>query len=71
MNIFFEHKNTNLPFHIFRRDSDFLRRPIKLKSHLLLVGGRIEIFVDFTGLQGTVLLRNNAVTPYPMGKAPD
>lgn len=41
VNMFFEHKNKKLDFEIFRRDSDFLPKPVKVKEHLLLLGGRI------------------------------
>lgn len=42
-----------------------------MKEHLLLIGARIEIFLDLTGITGTVLLKNSAAAPYPMGQAPD
>lgn len=67
LNIYFENKNKKLNFQIFRRDSDFLKQPVTVKEHLLLIGGRIEIFIDLTNVTGDVLLRNDAATPFPMG----
>lgn len=71
LNIFFQNNNKKLDFQIFRRDSDFLRYPVTLKEHLLLLGGRIEIILDLTNVRGEVLLRNDASTPYPMGDSPN
>ena len=42
-----------------------------MKEHLLLLGGRIEIFLDLTDVVGTVTLGNNAASPYPMGEEPN
>lgn len=71
LNIYFENNGVKLNFQIFRRDSDYLKTPVTVKEHLLLIGARIEIFLDLTGISGTVLMKNNAATPYPMGTAPD
>jgi spore coat protein A len=67
LNIYFENNNRRLDFQIFRRDADFLRNPVTVQEHLLVLGGRIEIFLDLTNVVGEVTLKNNAATPYPMG----
>lgn len=71
LNIYFENNNKKLDFQIFRRDSDFLKRPVTVKEHLLIIGGRIEIFLNLTDIAGEVMLRNDAATPYPMGEKPN
>jgi hypothetical protein len=48
-----------------------LSRPLSVKNHLLLISGRIEIFLDLTKVTGEVIMKNSAVTPFPMGTAPD
>lgn len=70
LNIYFENNNKKLIFQIFRRDSDFLRSPVTVQEHLLLLGARIEIFLDLTNVKGEVMMRNNANYPYPMGDTP-
>ena len=71
LNIYFQNNNQKLDFQIFRRDSDYLSSPVTVKEHLLLLGGRIEIFLDLTDVVGTVTLGNNAASPYPMGEEPN
>jgi len=54
-------------------DGGYLPKPVTLKSLLLAPGERADILVDFSGLNpGTsVLLKNDAATPYPDGDSPD
>ena len=60
-----------MPFKLIRRDADFLRKGINQKEHFLLISGRIEIILDLTGVEGDIIVTNSAVTPYPVGTAPD
>jgi FtsP/CotA-like multicopper oxidase with cupredoxin domain len=71
LNIYFENNGRRIDFEIIRRDSDFLKRPVKLQEHLLFLASRIEIVIDLSQLVGEVILKNNANAPYPMGTAPD
>jgi FtsP/CotA-like multicopper oxidase with cupredoxin domain len=41
LNIYFLNNLQKLDFQIFRRDSDYLSKPVTVKEHLLLIGGRI------------------------------
>lgn len=72
LNIYFENADgSRVEFEIFRKDSDFLKNSLKVTEFLLLNGGRYEIFVDFSKVKGSVILRNDAVFPYPIGGPPD
>lgn len=37
---------------------------------LLINGGRLEVFVDFTNVTGSIFMRNDAPFPYPAGAPP-
>lgn len=55
-------------------DGGFLRKPVALTSLLLAPAERADVIVDFSNPQlagRTIVLRNNAATPYPVGDAPD
>lgn len=72
LNIYFETSNgTKLDFELFRRDSDFTKNAVKTKELLLLNGGRVEIFVDFSKVTGSVFFRTNAPFPFPGGAPPN
>jgi len=71
LNVYFETSNgTKLDFEIFRRDSDFLKKAVSSQDLLLINGGRLEVFVDFSNVTGSVFMRNNAPFPYPAGAPP-
>lgn len=59
----FENNGKKLDFHIFRRDSDFLQKPVTVQEYLFLVGSRMEIFIDFTNITGEVIVRNTSPNP--------
>ncbi|GFZ30054.1 spore coat protein [Clostridium zeae] len=54
-------------------DGGFLPFPVTLTELLLSPGERADILIDFSMLKPktTVILNNNAKTPYPNGNAPD
>ena len=55
-------------------DGGFLHKPVALTSLLLAPAERADVIVDFSNPQlagRTIVLRNNAATPYPIGSAPD
>lgn len=41
-----------------------------MTEHFLLIGGRVEIFIDLTDITGDIILRNDAVPPHPMVDIP-
>lgn len=54
-------------------DGGFLKKPVTLDALLLAPAERADILIDFSGVKpGTsILLTNNASTPFPDGEAPD
>ena len=53
-------------------DNGLLNSPVTLSRILIGPGERKDIIIDFSGLQGqTIVVRNNAKTPFPKGAAVD
>ena len=48
-----------------------MRKPVDLTEHFLLLSGRIEVIIDLSGIEGEVLVTNDAATPFPGGNSPD
>lgn len=42
-------------------------KPITLTDYFLIISKRIEIVIDFSSVQGDVIMRNDAPAPYPQG----
>lgn len=69
LNIYFEDSITKrrISFDVIRADSDYLMKPITLTDYFLIISKRIEIVIDFSSVQGDVIMRNDAPAPYPQG----
>lgn len=59
--------DNNMTFYQIGTDGGLMNRPAKGKSLLLAPGERADVIVDFAGLSGNILLKNNARTPFPNG----
>lgn len=60
------------PFMQIGTDGGLLPAPVPLTQMLVGCGERRDVVVDFSSYAGqTILLNNNAKTPYPKGKSPD
>ncbi|MFY9720469.1 MAG: multicopper oxidase domain-containing protein [Candidatus Cybelea sp.] len=57
---------TNAPFYVIGDDGGLLDAPARVTHLLFSPGERYDVIVDFTHFHGkTIMLRNDAVTPYP------
>ncbi|WP_105614570.1 multicopper oxidase family protein [Vallitalea okinawensis] len=65
--------SNNMKFLQIGSDGGFLPRAVKLKELLIGPGERADVLVDFSNMcAGTsIILRNNANTPFPGGSPPD
>lgn len=52
-------------------DQGFFARPAKRRSILLAPAERADVIVDFSGMRGAVVLRNDARAPFPDGDQAD
>jgi spore coat protein A len=52
-------------------DQGLLSAPLNVRRILLAPAERADVIVDFRGVKGSILLLNDAPTPYPGGDAPD
>jgi spore coat protein A len=52
-------------------EQGFFNKPVKRQNILLAPGERADVIVDFAGVRGTVILRNDAKAPFPDGDAVD
>ncbi len=61
--------NANVPIVQIGGDQGIFNTAVTLNSLLLAPGERADVIINFTGLQGqSLVLRNNAKTPYPKGE---
>jgi spore coat protein A len=65
----------NLDFHaptyVIGRDDAYLDTPAQVNTVLFAPGQRVDVIVDFTGLNGqTITVTNDAQVPYPEGLVP-
>ncbi len=68
-NLFF---SSGQPFWQIGTDAGLLPAPVALNQLTLGPGERADVIVDFAGRTGqTIIVRNNARTPFPMGDAID
>jgi spore coat protein A len=59
---------SDLPFWVIGSEQGLLPKPEQMSSLLIAPGERFDVIVDFTGLYGsTVMMTNDANTPYPDG----
>ena len=60
---------TALPFWVIGSEGGLLPKPVRKDTLLIAPGERFDAIVDFTGipLGRTVMMTNDAPTPYPMG----
>ena len=57
---------SNAPFYVIGNDGGLLDKPVRVDHLLFSPGERYDIIVDFSRFRGrTILMRNDAVTPYP------
>jgi spore coat protein A len=62
----------NVPIIQIGTEQGILNTPATLSTLRLAPGQRADVIIDFRGLEGTTLiLRNNAKTPFPRGSAAD
>jgi spore coat protein A, manganese oxidase len=61
------------PFIQIGTDGGFMSVPVEVDKLTLVPGERADVIVDFTGLKphSTILVLNDAPTPFPKGEAPD
>jgi spore coat protein A len=52
-------------------DQGYLPRPVKRSSILLAPAERADVIIDFSGMRGNVVLRNDANAPFPDGDPDD
>jgi spore coat protein A len=59
---------SDLPFWVIGSEGGLLPAPAQMSTLLIAPGERFDVIVDFTGLLGsTVMMTNDANTPYPDG----
>lgn len=64
--------DNRIPFFQIGTDGGYLAAPIPLKHLVIAPGERADIVVDFTGVVGPVIMRNDATRyPYPRGTPSD
>jgi spore coat protein A, manganese oxidase len=63
-----EGEESDLPFWVIGSEGGLLPAPAQMSSLVIAPGERFDVIVDFTGLSGrTVMMTNDAKTPYPDG----
>ena len=70
----FYNLNLAVPFMQIGTDGGFLNAPVTLNQMVLGPGERKDVIIDFSNpaLSGrTIIMKNNARSPYPMGATPD
>lgn len=55
------------PLVVIGGDQSFLPRPQAMRSVLLAPAQRLDLIIDFSGVRGNVVLKNDARTPFPDG----
>jgi spore coat protein A len=55
------------PMTLIGGDQSFLPHPQALRNILVAPAQRVDIIIDFSGMQGNVVLQNDARTPFPDG----
>jgi len=61
-----------LPFNVIATDDGLLEQPVTVDEFVLGPGERVEVILDFTGLENTTFtLTNSAPAPFPFGPLPD
>lgn len=63
-----------IPFVQIGTDGGLLNTPVSFNQMLLAPGERKDVIIDFSNpalLGQTIILKNNARSPYPMGETPD
>jgi spore coat protein A len=61
-----------LPFNVIATDDGLLAQPVTVDEFVLAPGERVEVILDFTGMENiTFTLTNSAPAPFPGGDAPD
>lgn len=64
--------SNSAPFSQIGSDAGLLPAPVTSSQMLLGTGERKDVLIDFTGMAGqTIILKNNAKTPFPKGSTPD
>lgn len=59
-------------FYQIGTDGGFINQTIVVRQILLAPAERVDVIIDFTNMQGsTVVMRNNAPTPFPNGELPN
>ncbi|MGW8321687.1 MAG: multicopper oxidase family protein, partial [Thermodesulfobacteriota bacterium] len=62
---------TNVPIQIIATDGGYLDAPVPVNKLVIMPGERYEAIIDFAGMAGsTLVMKNNARTPYPKGATP-
>ncbi len=60
-----------VPVYAVGADDNFLNKPAPLNTVFIAPGERVDVIVDFTGLDGKqILVSNDAPTPFPEGLSP-
>ena len=67
LNIYFLNGNKKIPMELIRIDGDYFDEQVIVNDYLATISSRIEFILDLTYAQGEVILKNDAVAPYPDG----
>lgn len=72
LSLAFANNSTGARVYQVGTDDGLLAKPVELKTLTLAPGERADLIIDFSGLAGqTVVLKNDAKTPYPAGTTVD
>jgi len=66
-NIYFDGGSGPIPFYVIGSEQGFLPFPARKNKLLIAPGERFDVLINFSGLTGNILLKNDANAPYPSG----